>query len=340
MLIKLLPSGKEFAAEETDTLLEAALRSGISLRYSCSNGACGDCRARLISGAVRETGPQDFQFSEAEKSRNPILLCSTSALSDLEIQVQEANTPHDIPLQEIGTRVEKLEHVQDNVVVLHLRTPRSQTLHFLAGQHVSLEVAGLSTGNRSVASCPCNAMHLEFHVRHVADDPFSDYVFTRLKPGETIKIKGPWGDFQLDEGSIRPILFFAYETGFGPVMSIIQHAIALELPQPMALYWLVDQAGGHYLENQCRAWEDALDNFSYTPLVATQANDGDPIASPQTTARHFALAGQDILAAHPDLRQYDAYLAGPETTMQPLLEQLLHAGLPPAQLKMNFMQWF
>ncbi|MDA8384195.1 MAG: 2Fe-2S iron-sulfur cluster-binding protein [Betaproteobacteria bacterium] len=335
-----MPSGKEFAAEETDTLLEAALRSGISLRYSCSNGACGDCRARLISGAVRETAPQDFHFSEAEKNRNPILLCSTAALSDLEIQVQEVNTPHDIPIQEIATRVEKLEHPRDDVMVLHLRTPRSQTLHFLAGQHATLEVAGLAPSDRALASCPCNAMHLEFHIRHVADDPFSDYVFTRLKAGETLMIRGPRGDFQLDETSTRPILFFAYETGFGPVMSIIQHAIALELPQPMTLYWLAHEPGGHYLENQCRAWEDALDNFSFTPLAAAHDGDSDPIASPQTTAQHFARAGHEILAVHPDLHQYDAYLAGPETAMQPLIEQLVRAGLPRAQLRVDFMQGF
>mgnify|MGYP003471556228 CR=1 FL=1 len=42
-LVRFLPSGKEFTAEKNETVLEAALRSGISLNYSCNNGSCGGC---------------------------------------------------------------------------------------------------------------------------------------------------------------------------------------------------------------------------------------------------------------------------------------------------------
>jgi CDP-4-dehydro-6-deoxyglucose reductase len=336
--IKLLPSGKEFVAQDTETVLEAALRSGVSISYSCNNGTCGECKAHLLSGRVNQLVGQDYCFSEAEKNRNAILLCNITAASDLEIEVHEANSAQDIPLQKVPTRVDKLERLSNDIMVVHLRTPRSQTLNFLAGQHVSLEAAGIPPRNKSIASCPCNAMHLQFHIRHVPDDPFSEHVFTKLKVADTVTINGPMGDFLLDEESKRPIIFFAYETGFGPVKSIIEHAIALDLQQPIHLYWLARE-GEFYLGNYCRSWEDALDNFTYTPLVIQSGVEGnDPFVHPEIAAKNFVMAGQRVGADHPDLSGFDCYLSGPESTMQPLIEQLETYGLQKDRLKVDFMQ--
>lgn len=339
-LIKLLPSGKEFVAEGTDTLLEAALRSGLSLQHSCNNGSCGKCKAKLLSGAIEQLGPQDYHFSESERSQNHILLCRTAARSDLELQVQEANSPQDIPRQRVATRVEKLQHVSEDVMLIHLRTPRSQTLQFLAGQHAELGIDGVPPRNKSIASCPCNAMHLEFHVRMAAADPFSGYVFNRLKLGDSVTVTGPRGTFLLDEASARPIIFFAYETGFGPIQSIIQHAFALELAQPIYLYWLTSRVGGHYLDNYCRSWEDAIDNFSYVPLIAQGDDNLDPFESPESAAENFTLAGRRIASDHPQLSQFDIYLSGPEPTMRPIMDELLRAGALGTQLRVDFMQRF
>ena len=58
--VRLLPSGKEFTAEKNETVLEAALRSGIALNYNCNNGSCGGCGGRIKSGQVRESQQHDF----------------------------------------------------------------------------------------------------------------------------------------------------------------------------------------------------------------------------------------------------------------------------------------
>ena len=47
--VTIKPSGHEFFVEGNDTLLEAALRAGVSLNYGCNNGNCGEgCIADLI----------------------------------------------------------------------------------------------------------------------------------------------------------------------------------------------------------------------------------------------------------------------------------------------------
>ena len=341
--IRLLPSGKEFAAEINETVLEAALRSGISLNYNCNTGTCGSCGGRIMSGQTRETQQPDFHFSEMQKAQGHVLLCVTAAQSDLEIEVKEAGGIEDIPLQLIPTKVEQMERIQDDTMILHLRTPRTQTLRFLAGQHLSLAIAGMPPRNKSIASCPCNAMHLQFHIRRVPGDQFSEYVFTHLKISQTVTVEGPWGNFSLDERSKRPIIFVAYETGFAPIKSIIEHAIALELEQPLHLYWMAHQPGNQYLNNLCRSWLDALDNFSYTALTGdglSGESSWETSTNPVVGLRDMEAAGAAIVADHPDLAGFDVYLTAPESSTEGIVELLLRHGLPKGQLHLDVMKRF
>ena len=341
--IQLQPSGRVFAAEKNETLLEAALRSGIALKYSCNTGACGECAGKVVTGEVRETQHHDFMFSDAQRAQRYALLCSCAAVSDMVIEVNEVGGAEDIPLQQIATRVERLERVQEDTMILHLRTPRSQTLYFLAGQHISLAIEGLPARNKSLASCPCNAMNLQIHIRRVPGDVFSEYVFNQLAPSQTVMIEGPWGKFTLDEASKRPILFIAYETGFAPVKSIIEHTFALEAEQPIHLYWMVRQPGGHYLQNLCRSWLDALDNFKFTPLFGDHRTDGrswEAAADPERDVQDMEKLGAAIIADYPDLSGLDVYLTAPDSGVGRIVQILQQQGLPQQQLHLDLMRRF
>lgn len=341
--IRMLPSGKEFSAEKTETVLEAALRSGIALRYNCNNGTCGGCGGRLVTGKTHDAFHHDFVLSDTQKAQGHVLLCCTSAETDLEIEVNEIGRAEEIPQQQIATKVERLERIQEDTIILHLRTPRSQTLRFFAGQHLSLAIDGVPQRSKSLASCPCNAMHLQFHIRHVPGDPFSEHVFRQLKPSQTVTIAGPQGSFTLDESSRRPIILLAYETGFAPIKSIIEHAIALELEQPLHLYWMAHKPGDHYLENLCRSWLDALDNFKFTLLdggVSAGESSWEASADPALGLHDMETAGTAITADYPDLSGYDVYLTAPDSSAQEIASLLQRSGLPQEQLHLDVMKRF
>jgi CDP-4-dehydro-6-deoxyglucose reductase len=109
-------------------------------------------------------------------------------------------------------------------------------------------------------------MFLQFHLARRADEPFTMHVFERLRQNDVIDVTGPFGDFTLDESSPRPLVMVAQDTGFAPVKSLLEHVIALELPQPLTLVWASAFEDGFYMANLCRSWGDALDNFTYQPL--------------------------------------------------------------------------
>jgi len=318
------PSGREFFVEGSETLLKAALRAGLAPAYGCGNGVCGLCKARLVAGEARAVSPSDYRFSEAEKAQNHVLMCVCTALSsDLVLEVLEAGAPADIPEQRVVARVRSVDVLNDEVLRLHLQTPRSNRLRFLAGQRVTLGVSADLAGGSDlhaeypVASCPCDDRNLIFHLcrtdRRDASADFRQCVFDgRIKAGDDVSVWGPWGSFVLENNSVRPVVFIAIDDGFAPVNSLIEHAIAVDAAESISLYWASSQPGGQYLPNQCRAWHEALDEFSYLPLTVDEL--------------------PAVLAANADLLASDVYLAGAAERVEPLAAQLLASGLPPDQL--------
>ncbi len=85
----LRPSGKQFRAQPHETILAAALRSGIALPYRCANGKCGACKTRLITGSVARCKHSDFPLSELDRQQNYHLLCTTTPTSKIEIATRE-----------------------------------------------------------------------------------------------------------------------------------------------------------------------------------------------------------------------------------------------------------
>lgn len=316
------PSGHTFTALPEETLLEAALRSGINISYNCSNGTCGDCKAQLLSGDI-ESIPADYRFSLQEKNERYILLCSSRAASDLVIAAQEAHSSKDIPLQRITTKVAKIEPRGENLRILHLRTPRTKTLRFLAGQHVCLQLSDKESIDVPVASCPCNGMQLQFHFSRQSDIPFIENLFGDLRSGETVELEGPFGDITLDDDAGRPLLMIAVDEEFAPIKSLIEHAINRDIREPVRLFWLAGHSTGHYLENHCRSWEEVLDDYRYIPLT---------IEGAVPNAVEIRQLLEAIEREMPQLGTVDVFVAGPSKFQQEMQEQLILRGGDAARI--------
>jgi uncharacterized 2Fe-2S/4Fe-4S cluster protein (DUF4445 family) len=84
--IKFLPSERTFPVEENETILEAAMRSGIHINASCGgNGACGKCRIKVREGKTRsQPHPKIPQWEYDEGVR---LACMTRPHGDLVVEI-------------------------------------------------------------------------------------------------------------------------------------------------------------------------------------------------------------------------------------------------------------
>lgn len=318
--VRVRPSGHQFHAEPSETLLQAGLRAGLNLDHGCANGSCGECRARLLEGQVAPHGHADYRFSAREKADGWLLLCSCRALDDLVIETHESGSAAEIPLQRLRARVSRVERLQDEVIQLTLRTPRSQGLHFLAGQGVRLGLDGVAPATLAIASCPCDSVQLRFHLRRRPGDPFSERVFAGLRKNVEVQLEGPVGDFTLDEDSTRPLVFIAWESGFAAVSSLIDHAIQKDENRSIDLYWLSAIPRGHYLSNYCRAWRDVLDDFRYHSIDLEPAGD-----------ERIEDVIERVVRVHSVLGDHDYYLALPSPALAAAQGFLDSAGVPAGQ---------
>lgn len=311
--IKIQPSNHEFWLEGNDSILEAGVHSGLALNYGCTSGNCGLCKARVIRGEVKKTQHHDYVLSDAEKSMNYVLMCSCTAVTDVVLEALEASDEDDIPTQEIATKVKVINQPTDNMIVLHLQTPRIQRLRFLAGQSATLSIGNKVSENFPIASCPCDDRNLLFHIPYDAEKPFVQEIINNTRKGDEIMLVGPHGHFLFNEDSRRPQLYLAYGAGFAPIKSLVEHAMALDIPATIDLFWSVDRKEDLYMNNLCRSWADALEDFNYHPVINDDAVDA-------------------MLTQHSKLDDIDVYIAGPKNAVEKAGERLLDAGLPNEQL--------
>jgi len=317
------PSGRDFFVEGRDTLLQAGLKAGLGLNYGCGNGTCGLCKARVIAGEVTKVAAHDYPLSDAERQAGHVLLCVHSAASsEIVLETLEALGPQDIPLQELEVRVRGAKLLAPHTLHLHVQTPRASRLRFLAGQSVRLALSGTpgdASGTYAIASCPCDERNLHFHIARDDGDPLASALFgAPPATGSPMHLAGPHGDFVLQDTG-RSLAFLACDTGFAPVKSLVEHAMAVDAAEALALGWLATRADGHYLANQCRAWAEALDTFRY---VACRHDD------PAQGAARLA----EALSAQADLAACDVYVAGPPAFLAGAAAALAGHGVPDPRL--------
>ena len=320
--VHLMPSGHEFFVEGNNSILEAALSAGLAINYGCSNGNCGKCKAKVISGEVNKIRQHDFVISDAEKNQGYILACSNTAISDIVLQADEAGSEEEIPLQKISARVKKVEKLTDNLAVVHLRTPRTDRLRFFAGQRAILSTIGIEPVEYHIASCPCDDRNLQFHICYQQGNPFAEHVFDRMQNSESIMVEGPQGHFVLREDTTRPLLCIAFNTGFAPVKSLIEHAMTLDVNEFSHLYWYHQTDNKPYMHNLGRAWSDAFDNFRYSPLHIPDMEN----------QKNIAAGLSQINKDYPELGDFDIYACGSDASISTLKDFLNNLDFPAEQL--------
>lgn len=320
------PSGHTFPVQGNETILQAGVKAGLPFNYGCGSGNCGLCKCRVVAGETRRVGAADYPLSDLEREQRYVLMCASAPVGDLVIETLEAGGPGDIPPQEIVATVRSLTPLGQNTLLVNVQTPRSQRLRFLAGQSVTLATAtsqGEARQTYPLANCPCDDRNLQFHVARDRRDGLARQLFAcHVNRGDEITVRGPYGDFVLDRDGVRPLIFIACDTGFAPVRSLIEHALAAETADCYSLYWLATRSDGHYLGNECNAWAAAFERFDYKPMSDVDAGRG---------GRRVA----NVIANGGGCSGGDVHIAGPAAFVDAVVSTMHAHGLAPARLAMT-----
>ena len=301
--ITVQPSGRQFAAEADETLLDAALRQGLTLPYGCKDGACGACKGKLLAGRVEHGKAQEHALKESEKAAGLALYCCAKAQSDLVIECKQLGSINDIPVKTLPSRIEKLEKLAPDVIEMHLRLPANERLQFWAGQYIDILLKDGKKRSFSLANAPHDDAVLQLHIRHVAGGLFTEQVFSTMKVRDILRFNGPHGSFYLREDSSKPMILLAGGTGFAPIKAIVEHAIAEKCRRPIYIYWGAKARVDLYQNTLAEQWAAEHANIIYVPVLS------EPAASDAWSGR-TGFVHEAVLADFPDLSGYQVYACG------------------------------
>ncbi|MEO8331972.1 MAG: CDP-6-deoxy-delta-3,4-glucoseen reductase [Gallionella sp.] len=260
------PSGHAFPIEQHETILEAALKNGYVLPYSCRDGVCGTCKGKVLQGSVDYGKHQDTTLTDLEKKAGMALFCCAKPLSDLIIECREVNAIKDIPVKTLPCRVQKMQRPAPDVMVLSLKLPANERLQFMAGQYIDILLKDHKARSFSLANAPHDDEFLELHIRNIAGGAFTRHVFETMKERDILRFKGPLGTFFLRDDSDKPIIFVASGTGFAPIKAMIEHALYIGIKRPMHFYWGARKLADLYMLDKARQWESL--GIRFTPVLS------------------------------------------------------------------------
>ncbi len=297
------PEGLSFTADPEQSILEAGLAAGLLLPYGCRDGACGSCKAQVLSGEVDLGAAQLSALPDAERAAGFALLCQARARSDLVIRARSLGSATDIPIKKLPCRIQSLERVAPDVMVLTVKLPATEPFVFRAGQYINFLLPNGKRRSFSIANAPHESSHIELHVRLVEGGQFTGHVFSTMKPRDILRFEGPLGTFFLRDHPDRPALLVAGGTGFAPMKSIVENAIATGSTRPMTLYWGARRRDGLYMDELAHAWEQALPGFRYVPVLS------EPAAEDAWSGRR-GLVHEAVVRDFPDLSGHEVYACG------------------------------
>jgi CDP-4-dehydro-6-deoxyglucose reductase, E3 len=313
-------SDKSFDVRPSQTVLAAAIDAGINLPYGCRNGACGSCKAKLISGKVMHNNYQGSAMSDAELAAGNTLLCCAFAETDLTIECRKVGGLAGIKPRILPARLAKKEWLAHDVLALHLQLPASERLQFKAGQYIEFILKDGSRRAYSIANAPHDSDFLQLHIRVLKGGAFSEYAANELQEKAILRLEAPFGNFFLREDSDKPCIFVAGGTGFAPVKGIIDHMLHNNINRPIILYRGARQLQDLYMHDLCEKWADLIPNVTYIPVLSNAAA-GD------NWAGRTGYVHQAVLDDIKDLSGFQAYVCGAPVMCEAAHNTFVQQGL-------------
>lgn len=319
------PGQHHFAAESDETILEAALRQGLTMPYGCRDGACGACKGKVLDGEVDHGKSQPHALTDADKAAGLTLFCCAKAKTDLTLECREVRSASDIPVKTLPSRIEKMEKVAADVMVLHLRLPATERFQFLCGQYVDILLKDGKRRSFSLANAPHDDAFLQLHVRLVPGGLFTEHVFNGMKERDILRLNGPHGSFFLREDSDKPMILLAGGTGFAPIKAIVEHALYTQSQRPMVIYWGNRNQAGLYMDELPARWAAEHSHITYVPVLS------EPAATDGWNGR-TGLVHEAVMQDFHDLSGHQVYVCGAPVMVEAAKRDFTgRCGLPEAE---------
>ncbi len=323
-LIKISPDGPTFECAAGDTILRAALRSGIGMPYSCNTGSCGNCRFTLLEGTVTHLRDDAPAWSERELKRGRWLGCQAVPGGDctVKFRTMDQYVPDTRPsIRQAG--LTDVVPITRDISEFVFRIEGD--LAFLPGQYGLFQVPGIEGARAYSMSNIGGTDEWRFMIKQTPGGAATGWLFN-AQPGAIIGLDGPYGTAFLKEDSPRDIVLLAGGSGLSPMVSIAKGAAAAGMLANRKLHVFYG----------ARDTADVCDVSVLGEDAAAQAHFKAALSEPDPGADWSGPKGflHDVVAEDMGeaLKDCEIYFAGP-AVMSAAVQKMAHElGVPQDQL--------
>lgn len=260
------PLNVRLNVDSGSNLLDVLRNHQLPISYSCMSGRCGTCRCRVVSGQLRDSGPEAGR-PQAGKG-DYVLACQAVLTDNCTIELPEVDevVVHTARIVKgVVTAVDAATHD-----IRRIRVKLAKPMEFSPGQYASVQFTPQHIRPYSMAGLHDDD-EWEFQIRRVPDGRVSGYVFDALKVGAALRISGPLGTAYLRQKHTGPMLCVGGGTGLAPVLSIVRGALAAGMKNPIHLYFGVRSAEDVYDAERLQALAAENPQVQVHIVVATGA---------------------------------------------------------------------
>ena len=252
-----------------------------------------------------------------------------------QLQLHDAIPHHD---RIVSMVVDGISTVGKDTVLVTLK-PKTKMVdcfcQFIPGQYVEVWVPDTEWLSRaySIGNSPREDGSIEIQIRRVDGGRFSTWAFDKMKTGDMLSVRGPLGSFTLASERDTPIIFVAGGTGFAPVKSMIEQLFKISPDRKnIVLFWGAHDSDGFYELDEVSSWVRKSPNFR---CVLATKNILPGFAAPNGITVIVESLVDALYRAVYDLKEYDAYVAGPPSMIPAVTKSLVSKGVKHERIKVD-----
>jgi Na+-transporting NADH:ubiquinone oxidoreductase subunit F len=350
-------------------LLQTLADNKVFLASACGGGGtCAQCKCVVNDGGGSMLPTEESHFTRREAREGWRLSCQTPVKHDMKIEVPEEV----FGVKQWQCTVESNPNVATFIKELTLRLPEGENVDFRAGGYVQLEcpphhlkysdfdideeyrgdwerfkffelesdVTETTVRAYSMANYPEERGIVKFDIRVACPPPgsqgvppgiMSSWVFN-LKPGDTVNVSGPFGDFFAKETGAE-MIFIGGGAGMAPMRShIFDQLKRLHSTRKISFWYGARSLREMFYQDEYD--QLAADNTNFEWHVA--------LSDPQPEDNWDGLTGfihnvlfEQYLKDHPSPEDCEYYMCGPPMMNAAVIAMLTNLGVEPENILLD-----
>lgn len=260
-----LKNGNAFECRENETILEAAMRNGTVLEYSCSNGQCNACKCKVLEGLGNVVSEDTVNSSE----KDTILTCQTRILGPISLDIEDLPELAQVKTISGPCKISGINALSADIVEVTLRFPPSLDFSYLSGQYIEITKSESLRRSYSIANAKRRDGTVSLHIRRVEGGEMSAYWFGEARVDDLLHFRGPLGTFFVRQSvDSSNLVLLATGAGLAPINAILQNLESHPIENMfdrIILVW-----GGRYQKDFYQKLEYRIDNLEVYQCVSRE----------------------------------------------------------------------